>query len=838
MENGSPDFETLLTRCRANLQQGQDPFAGLSVQETQAVRTRYASFADEKDPAEFVIASEVVLRSLHTPRPYLHLMASNHDRPREQWASFWDQHCGGFSCVASAMAGKMSSHNDTNYVPTSPTMPDRRNFYLHEKGQSWPLFPVAGYEEREYSGFECRLGLDRFTLACERNGLASRLTVWVHPEYPVEVWRVTLVNRSRTRRDLSWFSRLRINLDSYPPYYFDPRVVCEGRKEETALIFLNHDKNNKHPRSAFFAAQPEFCAFDMMGEAFDGFSPVVPIPAAVQKGRCGNTAGLQPHTGLVAAVQFKTGLEPGQESSWVAVFGKCPEDEAARRNYLARIKTEVLDQEQAALAGLERIWNRKILSNAIHTPDWDLNRYFNVWSKYQSRNQARFTRALDKVGYRDVVQDLYAVCDFEPSYVRQQLASALQYQFADGRAIRGFEKFKGGGHDLRMYHDSPSWIPDTLTRYIKETGDFAFLDERLPYLDPATLQPSLTDSGTVYEHACRGIRTLFDNTGYHGLCAIGYGDWNDAISAIGGQKGVSVWLSCAGVYAAGLMAELADRLGRTEDRDAFRRTAADMTARINQHAWDGAWYVYAFNGQGVPIGSARNAEGKMHLNVNTWALFSGVAAAAGRQGQVWKALENLATPVGHMLLRPPYTLQSRADVGRIADQLPGMFENGSIYTHGEAFYLFALLCAGQTDRWYKEIFKTLPSNLVPDIASGPPHQQSNFAVGPDHPQYGTNLYSNFTGSLPWYRRGIEMSIGVLADYDGLRICPKPPSAWERYSVKRTFRGRRFILDFRKGAEPRISLNGNTIGDRISVDGLDAAAEHRVEVVYVAGKGKN
>ena len=31
MENGSPDFETLLTRCRANLQQGQDPFAGLSV---------------------------------------------------------------------------------------------------------------------------------------------------------------------------------------------------------------------------------------------------------------------------------------------------------------------------------------------------------------------------------------------------------------------------------------------------------------------------------------------------------------------------------------------------------------------------------------------------------------------------------------------------------------------------------------------------------------------------------------------------------------------------------------------------------------------------------------
>ncbi len=93
---------------------------------------------------------------------------------------------------------------------------------------------------------------------------------------------------------------------------------------------------------------------------------------------------------------------------------------------------------------------------------------------------------------------------------------------------------------MRMYMDSPSWIPDLLVRYLKESGDFAILDEEVPYFNMTTLQPDQSNTESVYEHACKSVKVLAENTGFHGLCKIGYGDWNDALSGIGGDRGVSV----------------------------------------------------------------------------------------------------------------------------------------------------------------------------------------------------------------------------------------------------------------------------------------------------------
>lgn len=236
------------------------------------------------------------------------------------------------------------------------------------------------------------------------------------------------------------------------------------------------------------------------------------------------------------------------------------------------------------------------------------------------------------------------------------------------------------------------------------------------------------------------------------------------------------------------MAALAAHVGRSTDSKEFTSIAEELTDRINAHAWDGQWYIYAIDADGRPIGSQKCHQGRIHLNVNTWALFTGVAAAGGHEQAVRQAIEQLDTPVGHMLLAPPYCSASGDSVGRIADVAPCMFENGSIYTHGESFYLYALACAGESDLWLEQIAKTLPARQVPDISTGPPHQQSNFFVGPDHPRFGENLFSNFTGSVTWYRLGIEKIIGVLPDYAGLRIRPRPPRCWDRYEVSRHFRG--------------------------------------------------
>lgn len=824
-------MDSLVQRCKQNLKSDKPLTSGLSAKEAQQLRTRYSTFQDQLDDNGFIISSNVVLKSLKTPRPYLHMMASSHFRERDQWGSFWDQHRGGFSCVDSILAGKMTSHQDPNYVPTSPASQDVRDFYVHEDGKSWPMFPVAGYEDSKYKNFACTEGLDQFEIQSTSWNIHAQLRVCVHKDQPLEVWKVTLTNSGKAKRSFEWFLRLRINLDSYPAYYFDPRVVCEGLLEEKSLVFISHDKNNKHPRSIFLTSYPSFNGYDMMEESFDDKGLRSPIPIAVQNGRCFNSFGQQPYSGLIAAAQFHAELKAGQTKSWAIAFGKCPQEKAKRKIFLRKIQKEIPRKPEGCFKDITSIWESKVLANAIQTPDQQLNRYFNVWSKYQARGQSRFIRGLDKVGYRDIIQDLLGITDFEPSYVRSQLVKALHYQFPNGTAVRQYEKFAGGGHDLRMYQDSPVWIPDTLIRYLKETGDFALLSEKVPYLDPKTLQPNPALKATVYEHACRAVKNLYEKPGFHGLCSIGYGDWNDAISAIGGNKGVSVWLSCACVYASNLMVELAEFMGKEKDQKDFLKIAKEMTLRINRNGWDGAWYVYALNQRGVPIGSRKNPEGKIHLNVNTWSLFTGVAEAGHRSEKVWKAIQKLATPVGHQLLKPSYTVKSRNEVGRIADQLPGMFENGSIYTHGEAFYLYALACDNQPDRWYEEIMKTLPSNLVPDLSTSAPHQQSNFFVGPDHPIYGTNLYSNFTGSLAWYRRSIEKIIGVIPEFDGLRIAPMPPRAWNSYRVTRMFRGRRFDITFRRGKENSIKLNGKECGNLIQTEKLEKGKRYKVEVRF-------
>jgi cellobiose phosphorylase len=551
----------------------------------------------------------------------------------------------------------------------------------------------------------------------------------------------------------------------------------------------------------------------------------------VARGRCFDTPGLQPYAGLVAAGQFDATLAPGQERTWTLAYGKCPSDPAERRAFLQAVRRDVLARPAQAAGELAGIWRRKVRSQAIATPDAKLNRYFNVWSRYQARGQARFVRALDKVGYRDILQDLLGVCDFESEFVRRQLAIALRYQYPDGRAVRQYERFLGGGHDLRSYQDSPVWIPDVLARYLRETGDRAFLDEPVPFLDPQTLQPDDATAASVYEHACRAVRNLAEARGHHGLCRIGYGDWNDSLSRIGGQHGVSVWLSCALVYACGIMADLARWIGRDGDAEEFRRLADEMTGLINQHAWDGQWYLYAIDDAGEPIGSSAKAEGRIHLNVNTWALMTGVAAAGGREEQVWRAVADLDTPFGHVLLRPPYTQASRQAVGRIADQIPGMFENGSIYTHGESFYLYALVYRGRIDEWYAALAKTLPENQLHDISTGPPHQQSNFFVGPDHPHFGENLFSNFTGSNAWYRRSIERVCGLVAEFDGLRLAPTPPSVWNEYRVVRTFRGCELALRFRRGRAAGVTVAGRPHDSFITAEELGRNKRMSVEVVY-------
>ncbi len=435
----------------------------------------------------------------------------------------------------------------------------------------------------------------------------------------------------------------------------------------------------------------------------------------------------------------------------------------------------------------------------LRSPDEEIDRSYNIWLKYQQHNTARFTRALDQVGYRDVLQDILGLCAFDPQYVRNLLPIVLNHQLRDGRAIRQFFKYPGTNapNDERMYGDSPVWIPDTLVTYLEETGDFDLLRRKVGFYDLRAHRQDNRDRKSVYEHALLALEGLFRTRGQRGLCLIGHGDWNDAMDGLSKRgKGVSTWLSIALVHAAKRLLKLSRYLRDGRTADLMEDIISTVTQAVNDNAWDRDHYVFGFNDDGAALGANSSAEGRIHAPVNVWALLSGVAAAAGREEQLLKTLKKLSTPLGLALLDPPYTHKSRGEAGRIADIAPGQFENGSIYTHIHAFYSYALACTGRGSQAYRELKQAFPGNTFPDLATGPPHQQSNFAVGPSHPNFGINLYSNFTGSTAWYLRAIDRMVGVLADFDGLRVAPAAPEQWEEYELRKHFRGAEYRFRFR------------------------------------------
>jgi len=800
-------LDRLVQRCQQALFEKMPVSEALSPEELDLLRKRYSHFADRRNDEGFLTGSSHVVTRVSTPRPYIHLICSNHSREYGIYGSFWDESGSGFSCLDSVLAGPVTSHKDPSYVPTAPRATDHRSFFLRERMnvksdkpvEIWHMIPQRGREEEAYDTFRCEQGLGTVRIISSRNDVFCELLVFVPVDDPLEVWRLRLVNKARKHRLLSLFLSVNWGLESYPAYYFDPRVVGQGivMEELSALIALNNDKNNKHPRAGFLMSRERFDGFDMSGEDFTGGGHFRIFTRAVEEGLCRGSRGVQPYQGLIAAMQFDLELETSQELTLDFLLGVTdPQPETARLE-LAGLRERYFKDKgiENQLARLKSSWSDMINRHMVKTPDMEIDRFFNIWSKYQAKNTSRLFLALDKVPYRDILQYLMSICSFNPEYATAHFPTVLRHQFPDGRAMRQFAKFEGAPHDLRMYMDSTSWIPDTMVEYVKETGDAALLEHEEGFYNPETDRVETHDKAALYEHALRGLKGLYGHRGANGLCRIGHGDWNDSLDCVGKNgEGLSVWLSMALVYAARKFRELAAWLGDEENVKLMDLIADDMTRTINRTAWDGHHYVYAFMPDGTPVGSSRNAEGKIHLNVNAWSLFNGVAEKGGRLEQVLEAVSELDTPLGHLLLYPPYTQKSRY-VGRIADIVPGQFENGSIYTHGQSFLIYGLVMLGRGDEAFRELKKCLPGSTVPDIATGPLHQLSNFTVGIAHEHFGRNLYSNFTGSLAWLRKSLDRMLGLLADFDNLVIDPIVPAEWKNYEVLKQFRGCRVHASF-------------------------------------------
>jgi len=653
----------------------------------------------------------------------------------------------------------------------------------NDTGAFWNLNwePICRPSEK----FECRQGLGYTILTNTTDGIRARFRIFVPPgNDPVELWDLEIENCHRHVRNLSIFA--------YVQFQFTFKWGFNGYGDTIYReVHFNHEQNavvaSKHPfrrphdfLTGFLTSDQPITAFDGSRDAFVGIYGTLKDPFAVKQGRCSNTPGSAEAT--VGAVQFDFKIKAGETKPLTLVLGATDNE-----GKIASYRKRYLGHTEAFFAQLVTQNSQMVATNRVKTPDPLFDQMVNVWIKQGANYGSRWCR-WGWNGYRDIVQHGLGVSALNPPRARAILLESLRYQFPTGQALRGWNPV-----DEKPYSDSALWLVFTLCAYLKETGDFALLEEQVPYYGGDT-------SASVLDHIRTALDFLEKNKGKHGLCLIKFGDWNDSLTGVGKEgRGESVWLSIAYAEAMREMAGLMDFLSRADAQADYSCRREAMMAAINTHAWDGDWYRRCYDDDGHPIGSHENRFARIFMEPQCWALIAGIASPERSRQLIDSCDRLLLTELGYMLLSPSYTELDPA-IGRISSMEPGIAENGTIYTHLNIWMILGLLRLGKADKAY-DIFK----RITPCSFSGPmdPKRNASFLYancyyGPQHKNRPfEQQFTWITGSYAWLNTVlINEWIGAKAEYNGLRIQPCLPTTWPEASVTRTWRGATYQIRVR------------------------------------------
>lgn len=694
---------------------------------------------------------------------------------------------------------------------------ENRLLFLRDRDTGAYWAANRNFDNEPFDRFQTTVGTGSSTILSAYRGIECEFVFFIPPQGPRECWRVTVANCDDRPRAISLFAYAaseigRMSFQGANSARFDPD--CR------AVIQSNPVLDKPRPLStAYFAADRRPDAYETSAKRFRGLYGQIAHPDSVRAGRL----ACQDHVfdvELAGVLQFDLDLGPGEAVTIRFFNGLAASPEAARADIRAHLTPEKVD---AAWAGAVRAFEPVRTRVLVETPDAEVNAFANVWLKRQFRLGQGWGRC-GSLGFRDVMQDSRAGLLVDPVYSRKVIVGLLSRQLPTGAAPMSWPD-DNGAH-WRDVRDQPSWIPDTVIGYVKETGDLGFLEEEIPY-------NTSNERGSVLDHIRRGLRFLFERLGEHGLCLWGGGDWNDGMNLAGSaNRGESVWLTQATVRAARQFAELLDHLGKPEEALLIRNRTNLLNSALRTFAWDTDHFICGFNDKGEKIGSYANEEGQVFLNMQTWAVLSGTAQDADALMDLVEA--RLKCPYGYVLNTPSYT-KPDSGIGRITSFEPGAYENGSVYCHGVTFKIAADCAIGRPDRALETMKLLFPSNAANPAYPGhvEPYAITNMYLGPANLRAGQSIYGWATGSAGWlFRIIVEDLIGVRADYDGLRIHPSLPSAWKEVSVRREFRGGVYRIVIRNpmglaDGAVRLTLDGAPLEGNL-IPAPVTAGEHVVE----------
>ncbi|WP_206810496.1 GH36-type glycosyl hydrolase domain-containing protein [Paradesulfitobacterium ferrireducens] len=792
----------------------------------------YGGFSS--DGREYVIE---LAEGKYTPSPWLNVIANPHF---------------GFQVSESGSGYTWSQNSRENKLTpwsNDPILdPHGEAIYLRdeETGAFWSPTPgpVRGRES-----YRVRHGQGYTVFEHFSHGLQQELLLFVPMDAPLKIIRLKLTNDSPRKRAISVFYYTEWVL-GVAREFTAPYIVTEFDDQTQALFARNSYQEEFAGRSAFLgAAGSRVRSYTGDRTEFIGRNRSLSDPQALHQLELGfgTGAGYDP----CAALQLEVTLEPGTEKTVYFLLGESENLERGRELLHTYQEAEKAD---SAYREVREFWDGLLNTVQVETPDPAMNILLNRWLLYQTvvcRLWARsaFYQAGGAFGFRDQLQDVMALVLTRPDLTRAQIIRHAGRQFLEGDVQHWWHPEKGKGIRTK-FSDDLLWLPYVTSDYLEHTGDYAILDEDVPFLEQELLGeeederyaiPKVSgESGSVYEHCVRAIEHSL-RWGEHGLPLIGTGDWNDGFSAVGREgKGESVWLAWFLVIILTRFASVCERRKDLERTERYRDTARFLLESIEHHGWDGGWYRRAYFDDGTPMGSRTNEECQIDAIAQSWAALSGLAKPS-RISDAMLALEHylLKQEDGILLLLTPPFDRSKPDPGYIKGYVPGVRENGGQYTHGAIWAILAFTAMGEGEKAYN-LFRMLnPINHARTESEASRYKTEPYVMAADvyaiHPHVGRGGWSWYTGAAGWmYTAALEGILGFMLTGDKLTLKPCLPKHWPGYRLTYRYHTALYHIQVE-------NPNGKMIGvSRLIVDGkeiedmfltlLDDGCEHEVKFI--------
>jgi cellobiose phosphorylase len=619
---------------------------------------------------------------------------------------------------------------------------------------------------------------------------------------------------------------------------------------EDGVIYHKTEYRERRDHFAFFACSEPLAGFDTQREPFLGPYRSWDRPLAVERGQSSHSLahGWSP----MGSHHIRVTLEPGETREVFFLLGyhentrdekfDPPGSQTLNKQDVRPIIARYLDAQHvdSAFEALGRYWDSRLGTMQVETPDVHTSRMVNVWNPYQnvitfnlSRSASLFESGIGRgMGFRDSNQDLLAFVQTGPQRARQRILDLAATQLESGGAYHQYQPLTKRGNDAvgSNFNDDPLWLVLSVAAYLKETGDWAILDEAVPYdSQPGTEEP-------LWDHLRRSLSYTQERLGPHGLPLIGRADWNDCLNlntfsrepgesfqttAIDeGHVAESVLIAAMFVLAANEMVAIAHWQDRQDEADRYALQAAEMATAIRQHGWDGQWFLRAYDAQGQKVGSQQCEEGRIFVEPQGFCAMAGVGLI---DGQAEKALASvrdlLATEHGIMLLQPAYT-RYHLNLGEISSYPPGYKENGSVFCHTNPWIMIGEAIMGHGSQAYDYYLRINPSarEEISQVHRCEPYVYAQMIAGRDAPTHGEAKNSWLTGTAAWnYVAITQWILGIRPTYSGLSIMPVIPSHWPGFSARRVYRGTTYHISVRRdgdGNDVSLLVDGHPVEGNI------------------------